>query len=281
MWRFCPRRTLPNCLAVKAGERMHISKICAVFFSPAGGTEKVLEAFLQALPQPAEKINLTPFSQAAQSRVFSPDELVIFAAPVYAGRMVPLALLRLSALRGRCTPAVCLAVYGNRAYEDALLELTDSAKQNGFVPFASAAAVAQHSIMRSVAAGRPDAADKAQLTAFAQACWDKLIGACSAQALSIPQVPGHTPYKPFKAVGFVPAASSACTHCGRCAAHCPSGAISTASPDKTDKTRCIFCMGCVSVCPVQARGVNKALLWAAEKAFALKFSARQEPQFFI
>lgn len=260
---------------------MHISKITAVFFSPCGGTEKVLDAFLSALPLPAEKIDLTPFSSSVQSRTFGADELVIFAAPVYAGRIVPLAMQRFAALRAAHTPAVCLAVYGNRAYEDALLELTDLAKQNGFVPFAAAAALAQHSIMRSVAAGRPDKNDEAKLVDFSKQVWRKVAQAQSAAALSVPAVPGNYPYKDFKAVGFVPAASAACTRCGRCATHCPSGAIDLACPEKTDKTRCIFCMGCVSVCPVQARSANKALLWAAEKAFALKFSTRQEPEFFL
>lgn len=260
---------------------MKISKIHAVFFSPAGGTLKVLNAFLSALPLPAEKIDITSFSSSVQNRTFGAEELVVFAAPVYAGRIVPLAIQRFAALHGNHTPAVCLAVYGNRAYEDALLELADLAKQNAFVPFAAAAALAQHSIMRRVAAGRPDKDDEAQLVDFAKQVWRKLAQAQSAAVLSVPAVPGKRPYKDFKAVGFVPEASAACTRCGRCAAHCPSGAIDPSSPDQTDKARCIFCMGCVSVCPVRARNANKALLWAAEKAFAFKYGARQEPEFFL
>ena len=260
---------------------MNITGVSMIYFSPAGGTQKTAELFAAALPLSAQKYDLTPYAQREKTLSFGPNDLVIFAAPVYGGRIVPAAIERFKQIKGAGTPAVCLAVYGNRAYEDALLELTDTARQNGFIPFAAAAALAQHSIMRSVAAGRPDETDKQHLEAFAQRVWAKLQQAPDAAALSVPAVPGKHPYKPFKAVGFVPQASAACTRCGRCAARCPSGAILPASPDKTDKTRCIFCMGCVSVCPVGARSVNKALLWAAEKAFAFKFGARKEPEFFL
>lgn len=260
---------------------MNISKITAVFFSPTGGTKRVLDAFCAAFPLPVEELDVTPFFSQGKSHSFAEDELVIFAAPVYAGRIVPLAIERFGMMKGKRTPAVCLAVYGNRAYEDALIELTDFAKQNGFVPFAAAAALAEHSIMHSVAHGRPDTADVQKLAAFAPQVWQKLELCPDADALGVVSVPGNRPYKEFKAVGFVPTASSACTRCRRCASHCPTGAISPACPDKTDKDRCIYCMGCVSICPVHARGVNKTLLWAAEKAFALKFGARKEPEFFL
>lgn len=260
---------------------MDVSKITAIFFSPAGGTQNVVRALASALPLPVEELDITSFSKHQEAHTFASDELVIFAVPVYAGRIVPLAAERFARMKGRQTPAVCVAVYGNRAYEDALLELTDLAQQNGFVPFAAAAALAEHSIMRSVAHGRPDKQDAQKLASFAQQLWQKLEQAPEGSSLAVPAVPGNRPYKAFKAVGFVPSVSSACTRCGRCAARCPSGAISPACPDKTDKTRCIFCMGCVSVCPVQARHINKALLWAAEKAFALKFGERKEPAFFL
>ena len=260
---------------------MNISAITSVFFSPSGGTHRTIKILASALPLPAQELDLTPFSKHKESRCFASDELVIFAVPVYAGRIVPLAAERLAHMKGSQTPAVCLAVYGNRAYEDALLELTDLVQKNGFVPFAAAAALAEHSIMHSVAHGRPDEKDAQKLMTFAQQVWQKLEQVPHADGLKLPPVPGNRPYKPFKAVGFVPAVSSACTRCGRCAARCPSGAISPACPDKTDKARCIFCMGCISVCPVQARHINKALLWAAEKAFALKFGERKEPEFFL
>ncbi|WP_428055973.1 hypothetical protein [Candidatus Avelusimicrobium alvi] len=91
----------------------------------------------------------------------------MWAAPVYGGRIPAAAKERFLQLKGTQTPAVLLAVFGNRDYDDALLEMCDLALAGGLVPAACAAPVAEHSIMHSVAAGRPDAADREKLAAFA------------------------------------------------------------------------------------------------------------------
>lgn len=90
---------------------------------------------------------------------FGPDDLVLFGVPVYGGRIPSPAVQTLRRMQGSRTPAVLVAAYGNREYDDALLELADIAAANGFIPFAAAALIAEHSIMHSVAAGRPDAQD--------------------------------------------------------------------------------------------------------------------------
>ena len=59
--------------------------------------------------------------------------------------------------------AVLMCVYRNRAYEDTLLELADTAEKAGFHVIAAVAAIAEHSVIREIAAGRPDAADRARL----------------------------------------------------------------------------------------------------------------------
>lgn len=61
-------------------------------------------------------------------------ELCVIAVPVYGGRVAATALQRLQRLKGNGSPAILVVVYGNRDYEDALLELRDTAVQLGFVP---------------------------------------------------------------------------------------------------------------------------------------------------
>ena len=51
------------------------------------------------------------------------DSLTILAAPVYGGRVAPIALQRMKRLKGTNAPVILVAVYGNRDYEDALVEL--------------------------------------------------------------------------------------------------------------------------------------------------------------
>lgn len=258
---------------------MTLSKITAVFFSATGRTEKALDIFLSALPLSAEKIDLTVAEPAP--RVLGADELLVFAAPVYGGRIPAKAAQRFKRLVGNGAHCVCLAVYGNRDYDDALLEMTDLAQQNGFMVPAAAALVAEHSIMRSVARGRPDGRDVTQIALFAARVWEKLSKPSLAGAERPLSVKGNRPYKPYPAIPLKPAASSACVKCGVCAKNCPAGAITSAAPDQTDPAQCISCLRCVSVCPHGARKLNAVKLFVAEKLFAFKFGARKEPEFYI
>ncbi len=260
---------------------MRITKVTCVFFSATGLTEKTANVFLSALALPCVKWDVTPFSQKDKTRVFGPDELVVFSAPVYGGRIPVPAAERFEKMRGRNTPAVCLAVYGNRAYEDALSEMRDLAVQGGFIPVAFAASVAQHSIMRRTAFGRPDGKDREKITSFARGVWNKLEKASALTAADIPSIGGCAPYRVFKGIALKPSASSSCVKCGACVERCPVGAISASAPDQTDKTRCISCMACVSACPKNARGINKLVLWLAGRSFERKYGKRREPDFFL
>lgn len=260
---------------------MNISKVSCVYFSATGLTEKVLDLFLAGLPAGAEKINITSHLTHTHA-TFGPDELVIFAAPVYGGVLPQPAAQRFAWFKGNNTPAVCLAVYGNRDFDDALVQMQDLAVKNGFVPLGFAAAVAQHSLMPRVAAGRPDGQDAHILASFARKIWEKTGDLTSASQASVPSVPGKRPYKTFSGVPFKPQTSKACVLCGACAAHCPTGAIPADAPNKTDPAACIGCMSCVRMCPSHARRMKpKAALWLAEKLFLWKYGKRKETQTFL
>ena len=75
--------------------------------------------------------------------------MAVIAVPSYGGRVPGTAAGRLGAIRGNGARAVLVCVYGNRAYEDTLVELQDIAKQAGFRVTAAVAAVAEHSIAGS------------------------------------------------------------------------------------------------------------------------------------
>lgn len=106
------------------------------------------------------------------------DALTVIAVPVYGGRVAPVALQRLKRLRGINAPAILITVYGNRDYEDALLELRDTAVELGFMPLSAAAFIGEHSYStpaRPIAAGRPDASDLQKAECFGQDSWKNSV----------------------------------------------------------------------------------------------------------
>lgn len=77
------------------------------------------------------------------------------------------AIERLKKISGNGAKAVLNCVYGNRAWEDTLTELQDTLESQGFRCVAAFATVAEHSILRQFATGRPDEQDKAELIEMA------------------------------------------------------------------------------------------------------------------
>lgn len=255
---------------------MKIKQTAAVFFSATQTTERITGMIAQQLPVPVEYTDITGQDAAAQE--FSADTLLLIGMPVYGGRIPAPAAARLKALRGKQTPVVLIAVYGNRAYEDALLEMKDIVCANGFIPIAAAACIAEHSIMHSVAKGRPDTQDEQKIHDFAIQVWEKIS---NAERLTVIEIPGNTPYRTFGGVPMKPHTTKSCTSCGVCAQKCPVGAIPMDAPSKTDKEVCISCMRCIHICPAKAREINPLILAPAELMFAKKNSKRCEPEFWL
>lgn len=247
-------------------------KMEVYYFSPTGGTKKVSDIFAAAVGKDAVWHDLrdkqTPTEQPQ-------GELIIVAAPVFAGRIPSVVREKIKTLAGEGKQAVTIAVYGNRAYEDALLEMNDILIQGGFMVIASAAFVAQHSIVPEVGAGRPDAEDEKEIRTFAEA----VKNSTSAENI---HVPGNRPYKPEMKVAAAPLSLSSCTACGVCVKICPTDAIAAAEGKMvTDVSKCILCMACVHACPLQARILPPPLQEKTDNMLAAFRDIRNKNEVFL
>lgn len=255
-------------------------KLVKITFSPTGGTQKVTDIVAAALGGEVSEIDLTDWKQDFSSAVLEEGDLALLAVPSFGGRVPALAAERFKKINGNGVRCILICVYGNRAYEDTLVELKDLAAERGFRVIAAISAVAEHSIMHQYAAGRPDREDETELREFAKQILQKLDDDGAAQGEDI-HLPGNRPYKKAGGGGMVPKAGKACTICGLCAEKCPAQAISYEDPKVTDPSKCISCMRCVSVCPQSARALNKAMVSAAALAMKKVCSQRKNNEMFL
>jgi len=249
------------------------TRILIAHFSPTGTTVKVARAIARGTGCPVREVDLSAPVEPQEVG----EEVLLAAMPVYGGRVPAVALERLAQLKGKGQKAVAVVVYGNRAYEDALLELKEALEKGGFQAAAAGAFVAEHSIVRTIAAGRPDAHDLEAAGAFGAAVMNKLAGGEEGPV----QVPGNRAYKSYKGLPFHPKASKECVRCGTCAKLCPVGAIPTEDPSLTDEKRCITCMRCVEVCPQKARALPAPAKMAAAASLAAVTKEPRQPETFL
>lgn len=235
---------------------MQIKQANGFFFSPTGTTRTLTEAVAEGVSAAAEVSAIcVDVTERAFEGVIDADVLTVVGVPVFAGRVPPTAVARLEALQGNGAPVIAVVVYGNRAYEDALVELVDVLAARGFNVVAAGAFVARHSIVIDIAEGRPDIADIEAATSLGWQVVEKLRNQGLDQASTL-EVPGNRPYKEYKPLPMHPSAGRACTACGACAKACPVGAIPEQNPKRTEANICISCMRCVVVCPYNARALN-------------------------
>lgn len=245
------------------------------YFSPTGGTRKAGEIFCRGISEHIKAVDLGVRDKAAPN---PESALAVFAAPVYGGRIPSVVTQKLKEMDGKGKKAVTLAVYGTRAYEDALLELNQALEERGFYVAASAALVARHAIVPEVGKGRPDGQDTEEILAFAKKVLEKLEGGSDGPV----RVPGNYPYKNGMSVTMTPISHPACIKCGKCVSVCPAGAVQIENGAVVTKTEaCILCMACVAACPEHARALPDSLQEKTGQKLAGLKSLRRENEFFI
>ncbi len=248
-------------------------------FSPTGGTQKVADTITQVWSSDVQNEDLSDTSKNFRSVHIEKEDLVLIAVPSFGGRVPAVAIERLARVKGNGAKCAIVCVYGNRAYEDTLIELKDTAEKSGFSVIAAVAAIAEHSIMHQYATGRPNQEDIKTLRDYSKKMLEKFNRSNLTEAPIT--VPGNSIYKKAGAGGIVPKAGKACVSCGLCAKNCPVNAIDISNPKTTNSKKCISCMRCISICPENARKINSALVAVASLAIKKECSSKKECELYI
>ena len=246
-----------------------------IYFSPTGGTKKVADILVGNLTSEFCEVDIC---HDIEKMTFQAEDVCLVSVPSFAGRVPQIAVERIKKIAGNGAKAILNCVYGTREWDDTLTELQDTLESCGVVCVAAVAAVAEHSIFRQFAAGRPDKDDANELAEFARQITAKLNGSVFSK---LELAGSHGTYKELANIPFKPEANASCDKCGICAAGCPVGAIDKADPGKTEKERCISCMRCRDICSKHARDLDPAFMQAAAGKMAPKLGGHKKNYLFL
>lgn len=233
-----------------------------LYFSPTHTTQAVVRAIADGVGLRAREFDFTRLSAAPATPVFKPSELAVIGLPVYMGRVPFTANAYLRTLKAEGAPCIVVGVYGNRAFDDYLVELEDIAREQGFLPVAAAAFIGEHSITSALGTGRPNPDDLRLAAEFGKQVMDTLWATDKIPALPLGQIPGNRPYETYSAkaskkqdtqkVANGPTVDNTCTNCKLCVTVCPIDNINPQDVTDINPYECIRCHACVRSCPVGA-----------------------------
>jgi ferredoxin len=271
-----------------------INAINAMYFSPTATTKKVVTSIAERI---SERLNLenkvnyidfTPPEKRTEKLLLKKDDLLIIGVPVYAGRVPNILLKYLKEVKSSGALAVPVVVYGNRNYDDALIELKCILESNGFNIIAAGAFIGEHSFSYTLGKGRPDGKDMSIISEFSDIIQSILI---KQELDKNVEILGNIPFRPYyipkNNMGMpvdirkvIPKTKDICNDCKLCSKICPMGSIDAIDTHRLNGI-CIKCGACIKMCPVQAKYFDDIGYLKHKEELEINFESRREPELFF
>jgi len=269
-------------------------RINTLYFSATGTTKKIVTGIANRLSENIVgniEINTVDFTlpePRKQAASFAKEDIVVVGVPVYAGRVPNVLLKYLKTIAGNGASAVAVVVYGNRNYDDALIELKELLELDGFRVVAGGAFIGEHSFSRTLGENRPDEHDMAAAVDFAGRIYKKMTAPGEIPTVA---VKGNKPYRdyykprdkngnPVDIRKVSPKTNSDCIDCKLCAESCPMGSIDAGDVSRVTGI-CIKCCACIKNCPVGAKYFDDENYLRHKQELEMQFTERREPEVFV
>lgn len=284
-----------TCDVIKDGRKSIMNrKVNTMYFSPTDTTKKIVCGIAEKISENIDRemiinnIDFTLPKARKKPLSFTEKDIAIIGVPVYAGRVPNVLLKYLKSIKGNGALAIPIVVYGNRNYDDALIELKDIFELGGFKVVAGGAFIGEHSFSNTLAKNRPDEKDMTIVNDFSNKIYTKLTTQNPIETVS---VKGNKPYRryymPKDSDGnsvdirkVKPKTNSNCVDCKLCANICPMGSIDFKDVSKLNGI-CIKCCACIKKCPTHAKYFNDKDYLRHKHELEIDFAQRREPEFFI
>jgi ferredoxin/protein involved in ribonucleotide reduction len=271
-------------------------KISVMYFSATDTTKTVVSGIASRIAdladgsEPINTIDFTLPGERTKSVRFTKDDLVIIGVPVYAGRVPNVLLKYLDSLKGNGALAVAVVVYGNRNYDDALVELQDILESHDLTVIAGGAFIGEHAFSKTLGKNRPDEKDMKAVHDFAGQIYNKLRTGNTFRSI---RMNGHRPYGKY----YVPKDENGqplinfrkikpkttkvdCIDCKLCAELCPMGSIDYQDTSAVNGI-CIKCCACIKKCPTGAKYFDDPDYLRHKRELEVAFDRRREPETFV
>ena len=248
-----------------------------IYFSPTNTTKNILHKIVEEMAMKIDKeYNLTNYEYKDFSFIFN-NENILLGFPVYSGRVPITALNRFSNIKGKNSRIIICATFGNRNYDNALMEIYELFKNNGFNIIGLIAVVTQHSFVKSIGKNRPNEEDSIYIKSFSKKMVEKIDGNIK-ESVKYEII---KPYREYQTIPIKPKGNRNCKKCGFCIKLCPENAINKTNPRKTQKTKCISCLRCVKYCPNGSRDLTSIEKYISKKFIESKCKENKKTEIII